>query len=387
MAQRTVTPHPKRPPPGFTVPDDDDAVMSGGAFGFLVLVAFVVLAVAAIVIGTSWIESDIESRTEGLLAANGLDGVLVAAHGTDVELSGSMQEGMSEEAVFDAVLQLAGVTRVDGKIWIVTADQIDDAVLVGDPIEVVWSNDAAVVSGEISTDERRSHIKSTLAGSFASVDVEELTVVEGIADEKDWIGTVLSLVIAVEKEVTDGRVMVFPVDQLLVVAGEVPDKGLRNALNNTIAEAASKIGFDVNPAIRVPEDEPTKEEVDALQTEINELILDQVVEFEVQSDVITKAGQLLLDGILVKLETAPEIRVEIAGHADANGSAEANMQLSEDRARAVLAYFVAHGQSPDRFDVVWFGESQPIADNNTEEGRARNRRIEFKALYEEEDTP
>ena len=76
----------------------------------------------------------------------------------------------------------------------------------------------------------------------------------------------------------------------------------------------------------------------------------------------------------------------IAGHTDDRGSADANQLLSEQRANAVLEYLIQRGQDPARFDTIGYGETQPIASNDTAEGRARNRRIEFTALLEEEGT-
>jgi outer membrane protein OmpA-like peptidoglycan-associated protein len=74
--------------------------------------------------------------------------------------------------------------------------------------------------------------------------------------------------------------------------------------------------------------------------------------------------------------------VQISGHTDDNGTDEHNLDLSRRRAEAVLDYLVAHGEDPERFVVIGYGESRPVADNGTPEGEARNRRIEFTALEE-----
>jgi outer membrane protein OmpA-like peptidoglycan-associated protein len=81
----------------------------------------------------------------------------------------------------------------------------------------------------------------------------------------------------------------------------------------------------------------------------------------------------------------PELRIEIGGHTDAQGSAAANGALSKARAQAVLTYLLRKFPEldPDRFAVVGYGESKPIASDDTELGRARNRRVEFKVLNSE----
>ena len=76
----------------------------------------------------------------------------------------------------------------------------------------------------------------------------------------------------------------------------------------------------------------------------------------------------------------PDMRVEIQGHTDNIGSDDYNMKLGQKRAQTVKDYLVARGISADRLTTRSFGESQPIADNKTADGRSVNRRVEFKVL-------
>jgi outer membrane protein OmpA-like peptidoglycan-associated protein len=78
----------------------------------------------------------------------------------------------------------------------------------------------------------------------------------------------------------------------------------------------------------------------------------------------------------------PEVPILIEGHTDSDGGEESNLELSRKRAEAVVNYLVDNGADPARFEVRGHGESQPIADNETAEGKAQNRRIVFTALAE-----
>jgi OOP family OmpA-OmpF porin len=71
--------------------------------------------------------------------------------------------------------------------------------------------------------------------------------------------------------------------------------------------------------------------------------------------------------------------LEVAGHTDQRASAEYNEKLSRRRADAVRDYLIGKGVSADRLSAAGYGETKPVADNNTEAGRQQNRRVEFAA--------
>jgi OOP family OmpA-OmpF porin len=87
-----------------------------------------------------------------------------------------------------------------------------------------------------------------------------------------------------------------------------------------------------------------------------------------------------LDDVVKVFEENPELRVEVDGHTDSQGSDAHNLDLSQRRAAAVREYLVGHGIAAQRLEAQGFGESRPIADNDTAHGRALNRRVELKVL-------
>jgi len=87
-----------------------------------------------------------------------------------------------------------------------------------------------------------------------------------------------------------------------------------------------------------------------------------------------------LDEAVKVLTDYPALRLEISGHTDTSGDVARNTALSQQRADAVMAYFVGKGLAAERLSAVGKGSSEPIGDNATREGRAKNRRIEFKIL-------
>jgi OOP family OmpA-OmpF porin len=104
------------------------------------------------------------------------------------------------------------------------------------------------------------------------------------------------------------------------------------------------------------------------------------INFETGSAKILKGSFAVLDRALDVLKEYGDIRLEISGHTDDRGKDEVNMSLSQKRADAVKAYFVGKGIAEARLVGVGKGESEPIADNKSSAGRAKNRRTEFKLL-------
>lgn len=102
------------------------------------------------------------------------------------------------------------------------------------------------------------------------------------------------------------------------------------------------------------------------------------VHFELNSDTLTPGSLSILDQAAAALKGQPGMRVRVAGHTDSIGSKRANEDLSMRRARSVKHYLAAQGVDPRRLAVKGYGESQPVASNETKSGRAKNRRVEFE---------
>jgi outer membrane protein OmpA-like peptidoglycan-associated protein len=85
----------------------------------------------------------------------------------------------------------------------------------------------------------------------------------------------------------------------------------------------------------------------------------------------------IIDEVVSLLKNRPNLRIGVEGHTDNTGTPAANKSLSDARAKAVAAAIAAAGISPNRMEAVGYGQERPIADNRTEEGRAKNRRVEI----------
>lgn len=104
------------------------------------------------------------------------------------------------------------------------------------------------------------------------------------------------------------------------------------------------------------------------------------VNFNFDQSTLTPNAQVILDGVGDAMLAVPSVAVEVEGHTDALGTDEYNQKLSERRAESVIQYLVGRGVEADRMKPMGYGESQPVADNETEEGRALNRRVELQVV-------
>ena len=86
----------------------------------------------------------------------------------------------------------------------------------------------------------------------------------------------------------------------------------------------------------------------------------------------------VLNSVTLVFKEYKQTLIDVTGHTDSDGSDTYNQQLSERRAAAVANYFVAQQINPERFQVLGMGEAMPVASNNTEQGKALNRRVEIR---------
>ena len=119
-----------------------------------------------------------------------------------------------------------------------------------------------------------------------------------------------------------------------------------------------------------------KEVIEVLKTAFDNL------EFEVAKDIILAGSFNSLDELAGVLMKKPSWKLEITGHTDNAGDDASNLILSKKRAEAVKTYLSSKGIDIGRFVIQYYGETKPIADNSTAEGRAKNRRVEMKIVFE-----
>ena len=125
-------------------------------------------------------------------------------------------------------------------------------------------------------------------------------------------------------------------------------------------------------------------EVERVGEGIKVTLGENTVNFDFNSSNLTTVAKTNLDKLVGVLESNPDTNINVYGHTDSKGSDEYNQSLSEKRANSVISYLVSKGIAKSRLFAMGVGEKEPIADNSTDAGRAKNRRVEFAITANQE---
>jgi len=128
-----------------------------------------------------------------------------------------------------------------------------------------------------------------------------------------------------------------------------------------------------------PKKNGCKEHKKIVETESGIQLL-EAIKFDTGKSTIKPESFPILDEVVDVLKSRPDVRMGVYGHTDSHGSRALNTQLSKDRARAVVNYLIGKGIEKKRLESDGFGPDKPVDTNDTEDGRAKNRRVEFKVL-------
>lgn len=133
-----------------------------------------------------------------------------------------------------------------------------------------------------------------------------------------------------------------------------------------------------------PPPPPPPPEPPRVEVQKDRIVINEKIQFEIDKADILPVSHGLLNEVVAAIQSHPEIKkVGIHGHTDNDGDEKYNQGLSDRRAKSVMEYLVQHGVDAARLTAKGFGESQPIADNATVQGREVNRRVEFLIMEQE----
>ncbi len=224
-----------------------------------------------------------------------------------------------------------------------------------------------IVSGVVPDEATRQAILSKAREVYGERVVDQLGVGNLVAPP-NWSQLVQKLITPELKRVNKGQLKVS--GNVVELSGDIANEAQSKQL-------ASQMSANLNPTYTVRNGLRV---ASAGQEVLDAALANRTVEFQPGNAVLTPLGTRTLDELLPVLIQFKGRRFEVIGHTDAQGAAAQNVLLSAERANAVRAYLTSRGIAPELIQTSGAGADRPVAGNDTTEGRARNRRIEFRVM-------
>jgi len=281
-------------------------------------------------------------------------------------------EGKAASAEADATLDSLLASLPAG----VTLDREKLAPSVISPYtwEATLDADKVTLRGYVPSEPVGKAIDAAAKAAFGSDAVTDATKV-GNGAPKDFEAAAVEALRALARQQSGSAKLS---DSELTLTGKAFTKGGMEALQSDFAAALPR-GYRSNLDLsQTPPGSP----LDRANCDkaLTEALADNAIRFASGQATIAPSSYGLLDKLAWTVARCPDARIEVEGHTDAMGNDESNQQLSEARAAAVVDYLTKAGVAAERLKAEGFGETKPVASNDTEEGRAANRRIELHAV-------
>lgn len=362
------------------------------------LLGIILLAVISLVL--SWVgpisapaqSERMGKSVEQTFTDAGVEGVNVEMKGNVAHLSG---EAVSEEALGKAATLAASARctecRNQDPVWhevknAMTVKAPPPAPVVATVSPFIFSatkkaDGSLFLDGHVRSENEMGRVMREATSLFPDSMVnDELTVAEG-APNSAW-GDLISKYLPLLADLDTGRLVLD--DNQSLLTGVTNDEAVRNRI---IAGIDDSLGYNEVANINVPNAAPvfagTMNSQELCQKLFDELKGDSKITFATNSDTIDQESFGLLDSLTSAAKQCPSFNVSISGHSDSTGDPAYNVDLSQRRAQRVVDYLVAKEVEAGRLTSYGLGAAQPLVSNETPEGRAANRRIEFTVTKSE----
>ena len=225
-----------------------------------------------------------------------------------------------------------------------------------------------VVSGTVADEPTKAALLERLRGVYGPARVVDQLAVGTVATPANWNDYVGRLIGPNLKLIKGGQLKVE--GSTVSLRGDVASEEQRAKIASDIAASLNPT-YVVNNGLRVTQTQ---------QAVLDAALANRIIEFESGKATLTETGMAVLDEMSAAMLKLKGVKVEVIGHTDNAGSRAGNLSLSQARAEAVKAYVVGKGIAAESVAVSVEGPDRPVGDNRTPEGKARNRRIEFKVV-------
>lgn len=223
-----------------------------------------------------------------------------------------------------------------------------------------------LATGAVPDEASKAAMLAHLRALYGAERVVDQISIAAVSLPPNWNGYLQKLIGPNLKLISKGELKVDGTN--ITLRGEVANEAQRQQIASDIATSLNP-SYTVNNGLRVSAAE---------QNLLDATLAKRIIEFDSGKATLTPSGQRILDEMAAALQKVKNKKVEVIGHTDNVGLRESNLALSQARAEAVRSYLSGKGVSPEMITVSGQGPDRPVAENSSVEGRARNRRIEFR---------
>lgn len=327
-------------------------------FGLLLLLLLILFVVPTY---TKIIPNELKQRIEKVLKKENLGWVSVRLENRDVILSGLAPTYEENKQAVWLTKNVKGVRGIENKISPMLISPYN--------MKVSYDGEKITLKGYMPTKERKEMLLRKISNFYGRHIIDEIDI--GAGEPKAWDSFILTVAKEMQKfDLSSVNIS----DNVLHVSGKIGTEKARIEVEREL-NSFKKDGFNIHCHM-VGLDASAK----VCQEKFNALLGKEKIKFSSNKSFIKANNHKLLEDLSNIALLCPTVNIEIIGHTDSLGNDVKNEALSLSRAKAVTAKLFGLGIPLERLLAKGMGEKIPIATNESEDGRAKNRRIEFKVI-------
>ena len=330
----------------------------------IAMLGVIILWVLTLYFRRTPIEQDLTNQVKAALNQPDFSQLMVSFEGRDGTLTGEV----SSQALADEAESLAkglwGVRVINNQLKVSA-----EATSMFATIHGYFQNGKFILDGIIPDEAIRTKLVQQAEKAFGAGNVVDHLSINPSVQLPNFFEKAVTAFFRL-KGINDAG---FSIDDIkFVLEGKVPADSIKSRIGIELANTLAPL--------------PVKNDLEVFEAglsntsfaDLRTFFSNNPIQFEFRSSRLTDQARKKLDRAYELIKQVPEAKFELAGHTDNIGSRDFNMRLGKARAISVRLYLLEREIAPERLTVKSYGETQPIASNDTEEGRQQNRRVEFR---------
>ena len=327
------------------------------------------------------IETDLTERTRAALQLKGYDWVDSDLDGRKVNLSGTAPSQKLLDHAEQVVSDVRGVASVENQI--IVAETLPD-IPVTEPVidyntTFTVSEETVTLKGMVPNQEIKANLLAIAAQQFRAENIYD-QLIEAKGASIGWAKAAESALTQLQV-FNEGKVQI--INTKIHLTGTSSNKTAMTHLESNLSQELPddfQASFDIKVVKPVTKQQTPEPLALDCNKRLSDLLAGQSIHFRPDSHSIHTNEQVFLGKLIDAALDCPGSHIEVGAYADSRGSEGYNNRLSQRRADAVVRYLVSRGIAEERLVAIGYGELNPIANNINMQGRAKNRRIEFKVV-------